>query len=267
MPGLTVNTSPSTQPSRGHSPRSPTSHSRSSSPTRPPYSPITPTLQPARLATATQHGAQPPKPTYTHTTQQTQTTITQPPPQPIDFESNPDVLALKASISILQVQRRNAENDIQALNQTKKRALADPDSFVQALSSGKLKHKADSLFAPEGDASDSEDEEGEGTGDGVADVGCTTPTAKSWPALPTPQNVVRQPAINWTQYGVIGESLDKLHADQKARPNEGKPQRIGADGTFVFSGEGPKRQADIGIAAPYTPGKDRIDKVKKGGKR
>jgi hypothetical protein len=83
-----------------------------------------------------------------------------------------------------------------------------------------------------------------------------------WPHLPKPQSVVRTPPINWAQYGIVGESLDKLHADQVARPIEGLPARIGSDGQATPV-EGGRRHEGLGVAAPYTPGRDKIEKPKK----
>jgi hypothetical protein len=82
------------------------------------------------------------------------------------------------------------------------------------------------------------------------------------------QNVVRCPPINWNQYAVVGESLDKIHKDQLERPSEGVPQRVGVDGQLVAGGEGQRREF-LGVAAPYQPGRDKIEKMstRKGGKR
>jgi len=79
---------------------------------------------------------------------------------------------------------------------------------------------------------------------------------------------VRCPPINWNQYAVVGESLDKIHKDLLERPSEGVPQRIGADGQLVPGGEGQRREF-LGVAAPYQPGRDKIEKMstRKGGKR
>ncbi|KAI2640501.1 hypothetical protein GGS26DRAFT_163127 [Hypomontagnella submonticulosa] len=89
---------------------------------------------------------------------------------------------------------------------------------------------------------------------------------KPWAKLPKPQNVVRCPPINWSQYAVVGESLDKLHAEQVARPSQGVPATLAPDGRYEFKGEG-KQEKLVGIAAPYMPGKDRLDKKPRGPKR
>jgi hypothetical protein len=70
------------------------------------------------------------------------------------------------------------------------------------------------------------------------------------------------PPINWSQYAVVGESLDRLHNEQVARPSQGTPATIGADGTFVFHGVG-RQEEHNGIAAPFDPLKDKLVKKPK----
>ncbi|KAH8820369.1 hypothetical protein F5884DRAFT_849632 [Xylogone sp. PMI_703] len=302
MPALTVNTAPSaatgtpaagsqvtTTPPNGRSNTG--SHSRSSSPVQPPYSPITPTLGPARLPTAASTSTSPraqdgSSALTTSTTQLTriyshsqpnQTSMPQPPLERISFDSNPDALALKSAISILQIQQRKAVGDIQNLQRIKERAMEDPEGFARALAAGKVKTRSDPLFSPSAmDEDDEDDEEDAGgaynNGNGGSRIpGSSMPatleeSTTAWPVIPTPQNIVRCPPINWTQYAIIGDSLDKLHADQQAKPTDGVPAKPGPDGTLVF-GEGPRRLSEAVLAAPYTPGKDRIEKPKKAGKR
>jgi hypothetical protein len=205
--------------------------------------------------------------TYAYS-QDTQVSIPQPPLICIDFESNPDTLALKSAIAVLLTQSKTATNDIAMLERTKARAMADPETFLRALDSGSIKSRGDSLFHPI-----SIDKEDVGAGE---DEEPKIPRSKddvgnmSWEPLPIPQTVVRTPSINWAQYGIVGESLDKIHADQLARPVEGTPARVNSDGQVVFNGgDWNRRQADLGIAAPYTPGRDKIEKVitRKGSKR
>jgi len=92
----------------------------------------------------------------------------------------------------------------------------------------------------------------------------------AWRQLPKPQNVVRCPPINWSQYGVVGESLDKLHAEQVAAPTPGAPVVLEKGGTYEFKAgdtSGERAQRLVGIAAPYVPGRDKLDKKSKGGRR
>ncbi|KAM0079270.1 hypothetical protein ACKRZS_008358 [Fusarium odoratissimum] len=250
MPALTINTDnpPSNNPP---------------SPTRPPVSPITPPLRPTQRplteATSASAGGHP---SLTHS-QPDQTAIPPPAPQPIAFDSNPDVIALKSAISILQIQRQRATADIQALSRAKDEAVQDPEAFVKDLVAGKIN-------APEDD-SDSDDEDtgmsGQGSGN-QQDPGegsskqriATQPPA--WTNLPQPQNVVRCPPINWSQYAVVGDSLDKLHNEQVTRPNQGTPAAIGVNGMYEFRGEG-KQERYQGVAAPYNPTQDRLSKKPK----
>lgn len=64
----------------------------------------------------------------------------------------------------------------------------------------------------------------------------------SFPAVPLPQDVVRCPPIEWAKYNIVGESLDKLHRDQQARP-----------------GDVDSSQRDSVVAAPYNPFLDKLD--------
>ncbi|KAG7292223.1 hypothetical protein NEMBOFW57_002258 [Staphylotrichum longicolle] len=218
MPGLTIATdahpaSAPTAPRPIANPRRASASSRTSppsSPSRPPVSPITPMLGPTQLpgagatgpgtssttATTTTTTQSIPdfalgRPTFTHMTQTDQVGVAPPPAQPIDFDSNPDVLALKSAISILQLQRARATADIQSLSRARDAALGNPASFVADLQAGKVRN------------------------------------------LPKPQTVVRCPPINWAQYGVVGDSLDKLHAEQLAA-HPGAPAVLGPGGTYEF---------------------------------
>ncbi|KAI3329150.1 hypothetical protein HD806DRAFT_274251 [Xylariaceae sp. AK1471] len=264
-----------------------TSHSRSSSPARPTYSPITPPLKPTAL---------PPRPTYTHSSHVDATAGPAPPLEPIDFDSNPDVLALKSAISILQMQRRKAERDMATLDRVKSAALAQPEAFVQDLTAGRVRVEGEGLFGGGGGGakdeesdSDSDDCDGEdksnnnynhNNNDDEAkqqiksdspsqpnikrdlDAKTHRPDPPSWASIPKPQNIVRCPPINWSQYAVVGESLDKLHNEQVLRPAQGTPAVLMPEGRFEFKGgDGGgvgKQERYVGVAAPYAPGKDKI---------
>jgi len=172
------------------------------------------------------------------------------------------------------MQKRNAERDIRELARMKKRAVEDPGGFVGALGRGEVRGRGDGLFdAGNGDSSDSEDEAMPDSETKTAGKQVDEEEKKEegkWGTLPTPQNVVRCPPINWSQYAVIGDSLNKLHDDQRRKPTGGEPARVGAGGSLVAGGEGVRR-VEVGVAAPYMPGRDKIEKDKvgtrKGGKR
>ncbi|KAM4059516.1 hypothetical protein HRG_011571 [Hirsutella rhossiliensis] len=203
----------------------------------PPVSPLTPTLPPARLPDATPQQPLPSplaRPFLTHSSQpDAVAAVAPPPPTLIDFDSNPDAIALRSAISVLQVQKKRAVADVQALGKARDAALDDPDAFVRDLAAGKVNAPGE---AP-----------------------------KEWSSLPQPQDVVRCPPINWAQYAVVGSSLDKLHADQVSHPTQGTPASIAANGTYEFKGDG-KRDKYPGVAAPYAPTKDRIERKPRGKK-
>lgn len=181
------------------------------------------------------------------------------------------------------------------LRKVKERALADPEAFRTALEKGEIQSQGgDGLFEEqEGDDEDVEmyldgGESGAHVQMGEYMIGggvCNGENAcnkssysddkssqqRKWEKLPKPQNVIRCPPVNWNQYAVVGESLDKLHQDQISRPNEGMPQRFGSDGQYHFGGDGQRRGSELGnaLSAPYTPGKDKFERMgtRKGGKR
>jgi hypothetical protein len=190
--------------------------------------------------------------------------IPPPPPEPIDFDSNPDVIALKSAISILQVQKRRATGDIQALNRVRDEALDDPESFVKDLVAGKVKPRDDFVFG----AADSDDEgmEEQKLSNVRSHQQEEEPKQREWSSLPKPQDVVRCPPINWAQYAVVGESLDKLHVEQLSRPSQGSPAVFGSNGIYDIK-DGGKQEKYAGVAVPYAPGKDRIDRKSKSKKQ
>lgn len=184
--------------------------------------------------------------TYTHTQQAPQVSMPQPKPSPqtIDLSQNPDALAVKSAISILQMQMRNAKRDMVTLQRIKERAMEDPEGFVGSLKEGEQREREENarkrgrmVVDTESSSDEDEDEESE---EGQQVNGAQAETPK-WEALPTPQNVVRCPPVNWAKYGVMGESLDKLHDDQIRRPSQGIPATINADWSTTHKyGDGTK---------------------------
>ncbi|KAL0469108.1 hypothetical protein QR685DRAFT_445642 [Neurospora intermedia] len=226
------------------------------------------------------------RPTFTHS-QVDQVGIPPPPPQPIAFDDNPDVLALKSAITILQLQRQRATADIQALNRAKAAALSDPGAFVADLAAGRIGMDGDPLLNGPGFtgdcSSDDDDDDEDGDEDGDEDMnsegdsvdgeddgeddGAEVPSSsesphdpdgdvsmssagagnalststlnclsKTWRSLPKPQTVVRCPPINWAQYAIVGESLDKLHREQLTAPTLGAPAVLSVGGVYEFKG-------------------------------
>ncbi|KAJ2976772.1 hypothetical protein NQ176_g4751 [Zarea fungicola] len=245
-------------------------------------SPITPPLNPKLLpgddTTSSQQQAQQPpsqpqqpsqtqqRQGFTHTTQETPTTLPLAPgPEPIDFDTNPDTIALKSAIAVLQLQRQRATADIQRLNRAKEEAVGDPEAFIQDLVAGKVNNSESrrtntattNIDLSDDDKDEDEDKETEGK----TIIG-QKQREREWVTLPKPQDVVRCPPINWSQYAVVGDSLDKLHAEQVSRPTQGTPAAYipGHAGMYEFRAGDGRQEAYQGIAVPYNPVKDRVDR-------
>lgn len=91
------------------------------------------------------------------------------------------------------------------------------------------------------------------------------PQPPPWANLPKTQDIVRCPPINWSQYAVQGEVLDRLHNEQLSRPTLGTPAKMGSNGAYEFTGtpnpdDGKKVE---GISAPFDPLRDKIIEGKK----
>lgn len=198
----------------------PEEHSLSSTPPRPSYSPVTPTIQPAGLApTSTQHQW-----------------INQPPTEPVSLEENPDAIAVRAAISILQLQRQQSLQDIKDLNKMKTAALKDPEAFLADLRAGKLSNR------------DKKDSASHDNIDSLSSVNGIPSGHSSFGTIPEAQNIVRAPAINWSKYHIVGEPLDKLHEVQRRRPDLGEVE------SEEYNGNRP----EYAIAAPYRPFVDKL---------
>lgn len=176
---------------------------------------------------------------------------------PISEEPNSsDAIALRAAISILQLQRERSKADLVALERLKRQAMADPDSFVEELNAGRLrKMQPDIGLAPAGDIGRNDRRQPEPPSDVDGDDGDddTSPqavesrtTQSKFDPIPVPQNVVRCPPINWAKYHVVGESLDKIHAERTRRPGSGEPSQDDA------------RAPEVVLAAPYSPFTDKV---------
>jgi hypothetical protein len=175
---------------------------------------------------------------------------TAPPPEPIDESTNPDAIALRAAISVLQVQRQRALQDLRTLEQQREAAVGQPDEFATALAQGKVRSKTTQgmLGAPEDSSSEDSDSDTKDAGKkrGKASEE-TKDSAPAFGQIPAPQNIVRCPPINWSKYHVAGEALDRLHHEQQVRPDPGLPPR---DPTV--------RPPEHHIAAPFSPWKDKV---------
>ena len=264
MPALLVDTStPSTSPSVASTPSDQRtqhrSQSRSPSPDRPPVSPITPTVQPAQLARPANSDARPrvappqaPPPTATFRQQ--------PPSVPISESENPDAIALRSAISLLQLQREKSKRDLKALEDLKQQAIQDPHAFVRSLQDQHRDQQSTpagiltptlSDIAEQAAKESADGHSGEAMGGARKDsahVDGPDKDAPRFPAIPQPQNVVRCPPVNWAKYHVVGESLDKMHEEQKRYPGASEPPRA-QNGT---------RAPPHRVAAPYSPFTDGV---------
>lgn len=228
----------------------------SHSPPRPPVSPITPVASHAQLAPIDDAEDVLPPPA---------TKFVQPPlPVPISESESPDAIALRSSISLLQLQREKSKKDIKTLEQIKQAALADPEGFLKELTEGRLrgKHAVGDILGPtladtlsdfanqsHGDLNRDEvqDTEDPAREDSSTPLPPSAEPPSRFPPIPQPQNVFRTPPINWAKYHVVGESLDKLHEEQRQRPAPGQPSR----------GDPAGRAPVHVIAAPYSPFTDK----------
>ncbi|KAF4309342.1 hypothetical protein GTA08_BOTSDO02354 [Botryosphaeria dothidea] len=209
------------------------------SPPRPPVSPITPVATIAQLAPTDPEDRVVPPPAVEF--------IPQPPPKPINDSENTDAIALRSAIALLQIQRDKSKKDIQTLERIKNAAVAQPEAFVEELKSGGLKPKRpkDDLLGPtlNGSLDDVVNESSDSDDEARSPRSSGPPPPKFGP-VPEPQNVFRCPPINWAKYHVVGESLDKLHAEQQKRPSNG--------------GVGQGRAPVHVLAAPYSPFNDHL---------
>ncbi|KAB2577877.1 hypothetical protein DIS24_g2905 [Lasiodiplodia hormozganensis] len=203
------------------------------SPPRPPVSPITPVATIAQLAPTDPADRVVPPPAVEF--------IAQPPSKPFSESENTDAIALRSAIALLQIQRDKSKRDIQTLEKIKNAAVAEPEAFVEELKSGRLrpKHAKNDLLGPTLNGSLDSDSDDEARSPRTA-----APPPPRFGPVPEPQNVFRCPPINWAKYHVVGESLDKLHAEQQKRPSSGAP--------------GQARAPVHVMAAPYSPFTDHI---------
>ena len=198
---------------------------------RPPVSPITPTL--AKLDppdfSAQDHPYAPPEETKF---------IERPPSLPINEDENFDVIALKSAISTLELQKLKARRDMLKLRQIRDAAVDEPENFVEDVKSGRVAREtrpSDALKATlEGNSDDDDDDDDDET------AKATQRSAVN--IIPIPQDVVRCPPINWEKYHIIGEPLDRMHEEQRKRPDPGQPWSEAREAV---------------VAAPFDPFKDK----------
>ncbi|KAH8429700.1 uncharacterized protein LDX57_007372 [Aspergillus melleus] len=215
-----------------------------SAPPPPPLTSTTPSqTSPPQQQQQQQQGQQSqlPRPTF----------LPEPSPIPISESENPDAIALRSAISILQMQKQQSMRDLRTLERLKKAAAADPEAFARELAAGNLSARRDvggflglDPMSREADDDDGDDEGDVDVGGGREEGG---PRAK-FETIPTPQNVVRMPPVNWAKYQIVGDPLDRMHEDQRRRPFSGEPRR-----------EDTQRAPEHVLASPYRPLVDKLE--------
>ena len=171
-----------------------------------------------------------------------------PPPVPISESSDPDAIALRSALSVLQIQRLRSIQDVQTLNRQKEKALADPEAFAKALAGGNVRTQIpQDLLGILGDEQTPNDDHHSDSSSSMPDTDhAEAETGFNFTNIPTAQNVVRCPPINWAKYRVVGEALETLHEQQRLRP----PNRELKDSETST--------APHMIAAPYSPWRDKL---------
>lgn len=245
LPALTVETKQI--PARSRNSNADHEYHRSASPEAPPYSPITPVMSSTSLFENTsEYQYAPPQDVPPQDVPQP------PPPIPISETENPDAVALRAALSILQIQRLQTLRDMKNLEQQKKAAVADPERFAAAVANGKVKTISGNglVVGPtlEVELKTSPDDFQDSALDSDLDDEQPLREGPRFENIPGPQNVVRMPPVNWAKYHIIGESLDRLHEEQRARPTPGQPRRD----------EDLLKAPEHVIAAPYNPWTDKV---------
>lgn len=164
----------------------------------------------------------------------------EPAPVPISESENPDAIALRSTLSILQIQKQQSIRDIQTLDKIKGAAAADPEGFAVELAAGRLSKKEKGGFVEVSDERD----------DGVEGQESTEHGEPSrFGKIPKPQSVVRMPPVNWAKYQILGEPLDKMHEEQLRRPSPGMPRRE----------EPAQRTPEHVLISPYRPLADNLE--------
>ncbi|WEW58619.1 hypothetical protein PRK78_004087 [Emydomyces testavorans] len=272
-------------PSREHMP----TYQTPGTPPRPPYSPVTPVMAHTRLYPATgSESVMPPYAEQTMATGELPTSVVgfvsqsasninrevatdvsqtlpspvfapEPAPVPISESDNPDAIALRSAISVLQVQKQQALRDIRALEEMKQAATESPEAFAREVISGKLTvtEGGMNLFRPQpletdgGENSEHGDKHDMHMHVGGDQQKKRENSSVKFGQIPKPQDIVRMPPINWAKYHIVGESLDKLHEEQRRRPSAGEPRKEML--TPI------QRAPEHVIAAPYRPFTDKLD--------
>lgn len=165
--------------------------------------------------------------------------IHQPPARPFSETDNTDAMALRAAISVLQMQRDKSKRDLQILEKLKHAAISQPEAFAAELAAGRLRQDANPSDPLQATFESDSDEDDEVDGESQAPE-----KEAKFPKFPNMQNVFRAPHVNWARYNIVGEPLDRMHEEQRLRPGQGEKLKDDVP-EFV-------------IAAPYSPFRDKL---------
>ena len=212
---------------------------RPPSPTAPPYSPI--------MASVSNPDA------VDHHTESAKTerlqVVQPPPPMPIADSDNPDAIALRAALGILQIQRQHSLEDIKRLEQQKTAALSDPKKFVAALANSDVVSASRTglsrrYLQSEADIKPCRSSEDDETS---SDIPINSQSSEPiHTEIPVLQEVARCPPINWAKYHVDGGILDTMHEEQRKRPSSGSAVSDWPEG----------RTTEHRVTAPFNPWND-----------
>ena len=171
-------------------------------------------------------------------------------------------------MSILKMQRRQAEQEIVILSKQRDAALQDPKAFAEALRSDQVKMRDSAGTGGIGGFDESEDDEdAQDKGTGIEKKERSTSPASpmtpstpphSFGPIPTPQNVVRTPKINWAKYHVMSKPLENMHKAEIQNPTEGRPRTDQDLKQEISRMQGLGRQGEAVLTAPYDPWKDEL---------
>ncbi|EAS37039.2 uncharacterized protein CIMG_02393 [Coccidioides immitis RS] len=176
----------------------------------------------------------------------------EPAPVPISESDNPDAIALRSAISVLQIQKQQTLRDIRTLEKLKQAAAENPEAFAKDVVKGDITVSGGEMdiFQPQ-----FQDQDGDKQSPGVSVDGDHQKQSEhakpAFSKIPKPQDIVRMPPINWAKYHIVGEPLDKLHEEQRQRPSPGEPRKD----VPIHVQKAPEHV----IAAPYRPFTDKLD--------
>ena len=194
----------------------------------------------------------------------------------IDLATNPDAQAVKANIGILMFQDKSTLANLQRLDQLSQQVEKYPREFAMAVMSGDIREgdnekvndwlynyvkgerfEVSKRLIEEDKQSESDRQVDEWTAlEKMRDKSeamteeqrkrlewfedpnkTTTYSGLKFADFPKPVNVAKTPAINWAQYGVVGDSLDAVHENVLRNMalgdgNDEKPATIATDGSI-----------------------------------